>query len=108
MQQTERAKHAPAVAVLFVSVALLVVLASASPAQRRADYLKPDLRSRVEALTKAVAAAPTTAATLEQRAAVLWEWANQFALDGGNIPVNVPSRITEVGRVRFDHSAPPP
>ena len=92
------------------SVVAALLLAACIPceAQRRADYLKPDLRSRVEALKEEVATAPTDAATLERRAALLWEWANQFALDGGNIPVNLPSRITEVGRVRFDRSTPPP
>jgi hypothetical protein len=85
------------------------VLAAYSPsqAQRRADYLKPDLRSRVEALKQAVAATPTTAASVEERAAVLWAWANQFALDGGNLPVNLPSTINNVGRARFEKRAPP-
>ncbi len=91
-----------------VVAALILAVCLPCEAQRRADYLTPELRSRVEALKRDIAASPTDAATFEQRGALLWEWANRFALDGGNIPVNLPSRITEIGRVRFDQSAPPP
>jgi hypothetical protein len=100
--------HSRAAAPVCAALYLLIHAGVPSQAQRRSDYLAPPLRSRVESLKEAVAREATAAATLEERAALLWDWANAFALDGGNLPVNLPSRITEVGRVRFFGEQPSP
>ena len=65
--------------------ALLGVLVGASA--RAQDVLDAQLRSEVEALKQA-AATPTTPKNYPQRSAVLWRWANTFALNGGYVPVS--------------------
>ena len=59
------------------------------------DVLDAQLRSEVEALKQA-AATPTTPENYPQRSAVLWRWANAFALNGGYVPVN----LTTVTRIK--------
>jgi hypothetical protein len=75
-------------------------LQTPTPAQDRSgpkdDYLVPQLRTRVEALKKDVAAQPSTAQLGPGRARVLWDWANAFALDGNTLPVDLPSTITRI------------
>ena len=65
--------------------ALVVCIASFAQAQ---DYLDAQLREEVEALKQA-AAAPTNVDNYADRSAVLWRWANAFALNGGYVPVNL-------------------
>ena len=80
---------------------LAVVSADAQRAStRRRITLPKDLRARVERLKRDVAAAPTTAANVESRAAVLWEWTNAFALAGGMVPVNLTTVPAAVARAR--------
>jgi hypothetical protein len=53
------------------------------------DYLDPDLRAAVQQLKADVASSPTSPATYEQRAGVLWDWVNAFSLTGGYVPVDL-------------------
>jgi hypothetical protein len=57
------------------------------------DYLSPELRARVERLKVEVVEEPTTPETLIDRANVLWEWANAYAMTGGVIPNDLPLLI---------------
>src|SRR6185503_16167485 len=92
----------------FANVVLLVALfvvgstaTGCSPGIEAAqDPLPADLRARVEQLKREVAAGPTTAANVESRAAVLWEWTNAFALAGGMVPVNLTTIPAAVSRAR--------
>ncbi|MHC4994316.1 MAG: DUF3604 domain-containing protein, partial [Planctomycetota bacterium] len=76
-----------------IVIVLTVILSAAGMAWFQADavpaddYLAPDLRAQVEQLKKDVASTPTNDANKRQRAAVLWRWANAFALNGGRLPV---------------------
>ena len=54
------------------------VVVSAQPAS---DYLTTDLRARVEKLKADLAAEPGNATNVDERARVLWAWANAYALD---------------------------
>ncbi len=87
---------------LTFAVLLVATLAAGCGARTDAaqDPLPRDLRARVEQLKRDVAAAPTTAATVEARAAVLWEWTNAFALAGGMVPVNLTTVPAVVARSR--------
>ena len=60
------------------------IAAEAAPA----DYLRPELRTAVEALKADVRRAPSSAANARQRAETLWAWVNAYALDGRYVPVN--------------------
>jgi hypothetical protein len=73
-------------------LAIVIVLQSPVHAE---DALSPELRAEVEAL-KQSAAAPTTVENYADRSAVLWRWANAFALNGGYVPVN----LTTVARTK--------
>lgn len=67
-------------------LACLLLLGNSAHAQ---DYMDPDLRERVESLKTGVALMPTTRTNLQERSAVLWDWANAYALAGGYLPVNL-------------------
>ena len=60
------------------------------------DYLSPDLRARVEKLKVDVAYLPTDALSMAERARVLWQWANAWALNGGELPVNLTQTVAAV------------
>src|SRR5262245_33607840 len=64
--------------------------------QSRGDYLSGELRSQVEALKAEVAAGPTTVENAPAHSALLWKWANAYALDGGVIPIDVASNVRQV------------
>ena len=66
-------------AVLFIQFALTAGPAKAAPAL---DYLTDDLRARVEKLKSDVRETPTNPTNQTERARVLWDWTNAFALDG--------------------------
>ena len=87
---------------LAFAILLAAALAAGCDARTEAaaDPLSKDLRARVEQLKRDVAAAPTTAANVESRAAVLWEWTNAFALAGGMVPVNLTTVPAAVARSR--------
>jgi hypothetical protein len=54
------------------------------------DHASAELRARIEDFKKAVAAEPTTPATLYERAQLFWEWLNIYALNGHPVPVETP------------------
>ena len=93
-------RFARAVLLLPLLVAGAVASGCAPGIEAAQDPLTGDLRARVEQLKRDVAAAPTTAANVESRAAVLWEWTNAFALAGGMVPVNLTTVPAAVARAR--------
>lgn len=69
---------------------LFCCLLSAPPLQAAdADYLSADLRARVEKLKADVDYLPTNDLNLAERARILWEWANAWAMGGHGLPVNL-------------------
>ncbi len=58
------------------------------------DYLTDDLRARVEKLKSDVRETATNPTNQTERARVLWDWTNAFALDGGDLPVNLTAMLT--------------
>ena len=64
------------------------------------DYLSPDLRDAVEQLKADVAASPTDEATIAERARILDEWVDAYALGGGEVGLEGP-------RVRLQATLPP-
>ncbi|MBI1338794.1 DUF3604 domain-containing protein [bacterium] len=60
------------------------------------EYLSPVLRARVEALKADLAAAPSTPANADERALVLYDWLNAYALTGRSIPVNMPQSVATI------------
>ena len=80
------------------SALTLVFVSAAGCGEPRSvgDYLRPELRARVEGLKAEVARAPTSPATAEQRARVLWEWLNAYSLTGGDTNVNMPSTVAVI------------
>lgn len=60
------------------------------------DYLSPDLRARVEKLKADVAYLPTDEHNMAERARMLWQWANAWALSGGELPVNLTQTVAAV------------
>jgi hypothetical protein len=79
---------------LAAAVVLLVLPGSGSAAT--GDYLSPDLRARVDKLKADAAYLPTGPINIEERARVLGQWANAYALDGGQLPVNLTAAISSV------------
>jgi len=76
----------------------LIVLACVllSVGAQAADYMSADLRGRVEQLKKEVKSSPSTKENGIARARVVWKWANAHALNGGSLPVELPSLISRV------------
>ena len=87
----------------ILPAALLTVLLTAlllpEAAAQEPDYLEPDLRARVDQLKADVAAEPTNATNAEQRADVLWDWTNAWALSGRYVPVNLTTAVHRYGIV---------
>ena len=82
---------------LFLSGVLLALCLSPLPAEAASgDYMTPDLRARVEKLKADAEFLPTDAINLAQRANVLWQWANAYALTGGVLPVNLTQTVAVV------------
>ena len=54
------------------------------------DYMSAQLRAQVNRLKVDVSREPTTRVTMAERAEVLWQWANAYALTGGVIPNDLP------------------
>jgi len=75
---------------------LLGVLAAEPRAQPGADYLPGELRARVEKLKADLATTPSNATNREERARVLWDWANAHALRGGTLPVELTRTVAGV------------
>jgi len=87
---------------IFCSFAILIASVSAGAA----DYLTPELRSAVEKLKVDTARDRTTKETVVQRATVLWDWANAYAMSGGRLPVNLPSTMRNALNIRPDQDVP--
>ena len=64
------------------------------------DYLSPDLRAAVERLKLDVAAAPTDETTIAERARILADWVDAYALAGNEVGLEGP-------RVRLQSTLPP-
>ncbi|MDP6652768.1 MAG: DUF3604 domain-containing protein [Gammaproteobacteria bacterium] len=64
------------------------------------DYMAPALRADVEALKQAVASEPTDASTIVQRAGLVADWADAYALAGGEVGLEGP-------RIRLQSTLPP-
>ncbi len=71
----------------------LVWLIVLFPVNLQADYMSPDLRQQVEQLKEAVQNAPTTLKTYRERSQIAWKWLNAWAMNGGNLPVNITAVI---------------
>jgi hypothetical protein len=90
MSHPRASTRGPAIIVLAVSLASVALVAAAGSSS---DYMAPELRARVEQLKREVGAEPTTLETITERADVLWEWANAYAMAGGVIPNDLPLMI---------------
>ena len=67
------------------------------------DYLSPDLRAAVEQLKADVAANPTDETTIAERARILDEWVDAYALGGGEVGLEGPrvrlqATLPQIGR----------
>ena len=60
------------------------------------DAIPRPLRARVERLKQEVAVVETNAETIQGRTSVLWDWANAYAMSGGQLPVNLPAAVAQV------------
>ena len=70
------------------------------------DPFSPELRARVDALKKEIETVPTTADNVYARVDVLWDWANAFALKGGDLPINLPVDVAIIRWGQADGVAP--
>jgi hypothetical protein len=80
----------------FAVLCLLVFVCTQPAFSADSDYLTPDLRARVDKLKADVAFLPTDAFNQEERARILWQWANAFALNGGDLPVNITQAVAGI------------
>jgi hypothetical protein len=85
-------------ALRFICTACLICwgLTALSQTANGADYLTADLRARVEKLKADVRAEPSNLTNVEERARVLWAWANAYALDEHYLPVNLTQAVAAV------------
>ncbi len=74
-------------------VCLLLLAGSVVSAGELHDYLSPEQRARVEKLKVDVNQLATDAGNRTARARLLWEWANAYAISGGELPVNLTQAI---------------
>ena len=86
--------------ILITLLALLAAGCDAGDSGRPDDYLTPDLRAAVEQLKADVAARPTDEATIAERARILADWVDAYALGGGEVGLEGP-------RVRLQATLPP-
>ncbi|MCZ6671752.1 MAG: hypothetical protein O7C75_02320, partial [Verrucomicrobia bacterium] len=75
---------------LFV-VSFLFTLVNGFSIAPSPDYLPSDLRNQVEQLKNDNATTPATVEELRARTQILWQWANAFSLQGGQLAVNLTS-----------------
>ncbi|TNF88089.1 MAG: hypothetical protein EP301_05535, partial [Gammaproteobacteria bacterium] len=80
----------------LTSVALTLCTWHFPAAAANVDYLSPDLRSRVDKLKADAAFLPTDERNVAERARMLWQWANAWALNGGELPVNLTQAVGAV------------
>jgi len=74
---------------------------ASSVATRADDYLTPELRARVEALKQDIASSPSDERNSRERALVLFDWVNAYALAGGYVPVELTALIARVTSYRL-------
>lgn len=79
---------------ILLTVIATLTLSLAVPAY--ADYLSPDLRSRVNQLMQSIDSIPTNDTNAESRARLTWEWINAYALNGNYVPVNATQVVAGV------------
>lgn len=80
-----------------IAVACLCLLGCVGVIQaEETDYLTPALRARVEKLKVDVATVASNPTNLEERARILWDWGNAYALSGGVLPVNLTRAVALV------------
>jgi len=72
----------------------------------KVDYLTPELRTKVERLKADVAREAASNDNVMERVAVLWDWANAYALEGGPVPVQLPFDVAQISS--FNPGAPRP
>lgn len=64
------------------------------------DYVSAEMRARINQLTQSVAIEPTNQSTIAERAELLADWVDAYALAGGEVGVDAP-------RVRLEATLPP-
>lgn len=91
--QREKGKQPPAEAVTAETVP------QGTPSRLAiAEYMPAERRERVERLKREVAEAASTPETAKARARVLFDWMNDFALQGGLIPSDMPQVLGAAGK----------
>ena len=80
---------------LLVSLTCLVGSVWGQDAQPDDPFPRP-LRARIERLKREVAVVETSSETIQSRTSVLWDWANAYAIRGGQLPVNLPAVVAQV------------
>lgn len=66
----------------------------------RSDYISADMRLRIEQLKQSVASEPTNVRTIAERAELLADWIDAYALAGGEVGVDAP-------QIRLQSTLPP-
>ena len=91
----------------MVAIAAVLILAACSTDQETTftagnndDYMSADLRSRVEQLKQSITSEPTSESTIAERAELLADWVDAYALAGGEVGVDAP-------RIRLQATLPP-
>lgn len=87
---------------IFLSAGLLAACSPEEEPQRLTsdDYMSAEFRAEVEALKRAVLAEPTSESTIAQRAGLLADWIDAYALAGGEVGIDPP-------RIRLQSTLPP-
>ena len=75
---------------------LLALFAAICLCAEAQDYMGPELRAQVEDLKADAARAPSSRANAQERAQVLWDWINAYALSGRYVPVNATAQVSGV------------
>ena len=99
-ETARRWTRCPAVSLALLFLLAAVGCAGAGDDGRPDDYLIPDLRAAVEQLKADVAMAPTDETTVAERARILADWVDAYALGGGEVGLEGP-------RVRLQATQPP-
>ena len=71
------------------------------------DYLSPELRKRVEQLKRDVESSPSTTETSRERALLLFEWANAYAMQGRTLHPETASLVAIITQPDFARTSPP-
>ena len=79
---------------------------STGAAAATADPFTPELRARIDRLKQEIETTPTSAENVYARVDVLWDWANAFALEGGDLPINLPVDVAIVRWGQADGKGP--